>query len=269
MGLSAGLSTTVPDPVGDDGTGFGPITEDDTNTAESAMENGLSKLHMYWTGPWPLLHYVSENQIVPDDLPSDHPAKHVEGKTLNMHVAKNLLRQTEINEISATGDSHNIFAGEIGEILILNIAFEFLLTPARLAASQVENAAWSGNLPVFVAGIVTMTALLVIAYKFTWDFTFERIESGEWSYVEAAAIWVWLAMSVILSLLGVSISELFLVLVGFMPLGFTAKAMSDCIEPYAKYEMMIHSLFAFVILSAFALTLLCGAAAFFCQSLVE
>jgi len=257
---------TEPEPVEADGTTPGSVSETDTETIESDMEVGFSLLSVYWTGPWPLLHFVTEVEVVPENLPPTHPAKPSEGKTLTMHTARNLLRETEINDVSADGGTQDLFSGEWGEILILDILLTFMTTPARLVAAVVENAAWTGNGPLLLISVAVMTALLVIAYKVAYDFTMAKIESGNWSYSDAGFVWVWLAVSLLLSLIGVDVFFLFPMLFGAIPLGFAAKAMNEC---DGIYEMMLHSLFALVIMAAFALTLLATAAAFFCQSLVQ
>jgi hypothetical protein len=63
---------------------------------------------------------------------------------------------------------------------------------------------------------------------------------------------------------GVNIPEFLSIFFGFMEPQVTVKAMSACETPYEMYQS---SLFAIVMIVAFALTLLCGAAAFFCQSI--
>jgi len=253
-----------PIPITYDGT-TSP-SEEETLQAETQMEMGLAALNVYWTGPWPLLHIVAEYNIIPENLPEDHPAKGAEGKKVSMHIAKNLLRETEQSDVSSAGDNQILFSqGEIGEIIYLTIIFDLLLWGAQIAASQVENAVWTGNLPVFVIGIAIMTALLVIAFKVAWDFTISKIESGEWNWLEAAAVWAWLAISIILGTLGFSnVVELFLLLLGFIPREPLTRAMSKCTNWYEVYK---YSMFAIVIMLAFAGAIFAGAATFFLQTL--
>ena len=56
MGLSAGLSTTVPDPVGNDGTSEGMSEGSCVAQIVPTLEDILSSVVRWWTCPWPELH---------------------------------------------------------------------------------------------------------------------------------------------------------------------------------------------------------------------
>ena len=61
MGLSAGLSTTVPDPVGDDGTGEGALTDTDFEEVDNITNNAKQYITSQWTliVMWPVLLTVA------------------------------------------------------------------------------------------------------------------------------------------------------------------------------------------------------------------
>ena len=94
MGLSAGLSTTVPDPVGNDGTETMYDSDEYVPSVNSYIENALTFLVPYWTleNFWPWLHIETEE---PPEADFDS----------NIHISVDILKNFRIHTLSAASSA--------------------------------------------------------------------------------------------------------------------------------------------------------------------
>ena len=68
-----------PEPEEYDGTDEGRFTQEDLDNVDSDLDDAMAQVDIYWTGPWPLLHYEINAPLAPEYVPEGHPAKEAEG----------------------------------------------------------------------------------------------------------------------------------------------------------------------------------------------
>ena len=83
MGLSAGLSTTVPDPVGDDG--LSPSIPDYNPVIEGWIDRIGEVLDARWTFPWPVLHISLSDELD-------------EGASYEVEIGIDILSETSLDK---------------------------------------------------------------------------------------------------------------------------------------------------------------------------
>lgn len=121
INLAADLTALDPNaPSPYDGTGTIPPSEE--QELHSGLSDAALSINIYWTGWWPLLHFEFCIDLVPEDIPEGHPAKDAEGASLYGHIAKNLLRETEEEELTILDygelepESNEILNQQVGAI---------------------------------------------------------------------------------------------------------------------------------------------------------
>ena len=125
MGLSAGLSTTVPDPVGNDGTTLG-LTDPESSTLPPDIEvilesfaTFLAQVVTLWIleNFWPRLHSMFTKTSL-------------DGPMLSLHISVDLLGNMKIEELDFNSGTFNdpIQTTEFGNNLFLTFTTDFLST---------------------------------------------------------------------------------------------------------------------------------------------
>jgi hypothetical protein len=173
-----------------DGTDSPPasITKEESQNLAAASLSIIT----YWTGWWPLLHFVVDVPLSPDQIPEEHPAKPAEGKALHFHTAKNLLGIIEQQEVYTLGDGSfgqpdDAITGQQVGLLSIIIRGTLLLSLIGL-----EVAVTAGIVPAiatFIASTVILTLTFVGMYH--W-YTLMMLEKGSWTHY--TCFWVWLVL---------------------------------------------------------------------------
>ncbi|NHJ15236.1 MAG: hypothetical protein EAX95_16260 [Candidatus Thorarchaeota archaeon] len=204
INLEVDLSRHDPNHPGEkqdfDGTGYPDSKQiSDTDTDLIAANEEVS---FYWTGPWPLLHYVFGILICPESVPEGHPAKPAEGTTLHYHIAKNLLSQTESWDIHTEDDGS--FGQPSDEILNQQVGFlgDVLVLVLIGALIGLEIAMHHGNIPMMVAMILDIVIASVTFFEMYDWFHEKMLSEGKWTHYECAHHWFILGLGLLCSTLG-------------------------------------------------------------------
>jgi hypothetical protein len=196
----------APEPEVADGT----VTPPDSaiQTADVDLSEAAVLILTYWTGPWPLLHFVVDVQVAPDYIPEGHPAKPAEGKMLHLSVAKNLLGITEEQDISVLGDGS--FGEPSDEILSqdVHLLADVALVALNFALIGLEIASSVGNIPAMIAFIASTVILTLSFFGILNWFHDTMLEKGSWTHYECFHDWLIMGIVIAVNLLGLDILSL-------------------------------------------------------------
>jgi hypothetical protein len=190
----------APEPVEADGIVNPP--DSTIQTADADLSEAAVLILTYWTGPWPLLHFVVDVQVAPDYIPEGHPAKPAEGKMLHLSVAKNLLGITEEQDISVLGEGS--FGEPSNEILSQDVHLLADLTLAALnfALIGLEIASSIGNIPAVVAFIASTVILTLSFFGILNWFHETMLEKASWTHYECFHDWLYIGIGIVANIFG-------------------------------------------------------------------
>ena len=160
MGLSAGLSTTVPDPVGCDGTTEGkaiPIINSSFDFL-TTLSDVLETIASIWSGPWPLLNLFFVSYPFTD-------------ASISIHFTIDLLRNidicddSEINMLSSGASMMGVPPYEVEEAYssAADMLFGLLFGPGG-SGSLVWFGAFITRVVISVLGFLTVTGAVYTAF---------------------------------------------------------------------------------------------------------
>ena len=196
-------ATTLAEPVDTSYDGTGKPSDDEIDEYETGLNNAMSNIVSYWTGWWPLLHYEFEVELVPEDVPAGHPAEPMEGKMLYVHQAKNLLGQTEIEEITSEGDgSFGTLTQETQEQL-LTIGISIFMLEIEVSASLFEVCANTGNVPGMIISLAACIISIICLHVMMFHMVDGFIETGQWTQWDAAIYYLFLGIITLLAVFGI------------------------------------------------------------------
>ncbi len=157
---------TAPDtdePVDYDGTIKGTATPEPEATFQTDLDKVNAELQLYWTGPWPELHFVRER---PPDC--QHPE--VEP---SFHGKRDLLDQVTVLQFDTgsewTDDDDREFWGEALEELAPFILFTSFLAACLLAIRFIEGTAGLGFISGAGAFAVAMWVCAIVSLRISVD----------------------------------------------------------------------------------------------------
>ncbi len=168
------------------------------------------RIATFWTGWWPLLHFVVDVSIAPDQVPAGHPAKPAEGKLIHISVAKNLFGITEDQQIEILGDGS--FGQPSDEILNqqVDLLSGIMLGSLNLALIGLEIASSTGNAPA-VASFIASTVILTLSFFGLVDwFQQKMLDEGKWTHYECFHQWLMIGLGIIINMLMVGALSMFL-----------------------------------------------------------